>query len=325
MSSRINNVDEDIFSNNEALFLASVLLINEEGERKDRILLVFPNHFISLEQTPNKPNEFDFDIKIPFFGLNQTGHTLIKIKKCSQIELLNKGYDPISIKYCLELTCISGNQLLIICSTNYDLKALFELVSNQLDKLKFSLNNKSLKSSKEAIAYTAPVSVAKVGNSPSFKAGPVNSPIHAKSHMTPKHSTNANPNNSLLNNSINNPLRLKTFSMRPHPPLIPHFQLPTDVTLSPGSSANPNSSNNQSDKDQIKRFMYKKAKLSEPFGKCNKLVFIIWVKTRVVNDFYFSDFRHSGRRPSTFDKIRSRFLNLKILKSENNILLQNVY
>lgn len=232
-----------------------------------------------LAQTTNKPNEFDFDIQIPFIGLNPTGHSLVKLKKCSQIELLNKGYaanviDPISIKYCLELTCISGSQLLIICSTNYDYKMLFDLVSNQLDKIKFSLNNKSLKSSKDALSSTTPVSTTKLGNSPSFKSGgqPVNSPVHTKSNMnTPKHNTSGNTtnlNSSLLNNSMNSSIRLKTFSMRPHPPLIPHFQLPTDVTLSPGVAGNASNASSQSEKDSIKRFMYKKAKLSEPFGKC---------------------------------------------------------
>ncbi len=51
--------------------------------------------------------------------------------------------------------------------------------------------------------------------------------------------------------------------MRPHPPLIPHFQLPTDVQAN--NKENPVETN-----QTLKRFMYKKAKLSEPFGKCKK-------------------------------------------------------
>lgn len=53
--------------------------------------------------------------------------------------------------------------------------------------------------------------------------------------------------------------------MRPHPPLIPHFQLPTDLNTSTGV---PNNKDQVGDTNQtLKRFMYKKPKLSEPFGK----------------------------------------------------------
>ena len=41
MSSQINNIDEDIFQNGESLFLSSVLIINESGDKKDRILILF--------------------------------------------------------------------------------------------------------------------------------------------------------------------------------------------------------------------------------------------------------------------------------------------
>ncbi len=104
-------------------------------------------------------------------------------------------------------------------------------------------------------------------NSPSFKTSSLTSPVHTKkpSSLT---SLVGNLSGSTLNNSVNNnsnsnsaALKTKIFSMRPHPPLIPHFQLPTDTQ--------PNNKDNPVEINQtLKRFMYKKAKLSEPFGKC---------------------------------------------------------
>lgn len=281
MSSRINNVDEDIFKNGESLFLSSVIILTKTGERKDRILLLFQNFLILLAQTNGKQNEFDFDTQIPFFNQNPSSVggpiQLIQIKKCSGIDLINQhglNIDPSAIKYFIELTCVNGEHMLIVCSTSYDLKMIMELISNQLSKIQFSLNNRSLRSTPPA------VSASTTTNSPSFKAASFNSP--KSPHNTSFKALTGNLSGStLLNNSNstnhNAMLRIKQFSMRPHPPLIPHFQLPTDLNVSgtgtPSGSntqANNNVSNNSSASDlnqTLKRFMYKKAKLSEPFGK----------------------------------------------------------
>lgn len=252
MSSRINKTDEDIFQHGESLFLSSVIMIDEAGERKDRILLLFANHLVLLSHSQNKQNEFDFDMQIPFVNSEQV---VIHCKKVANTETISKSYgsskiDPESLKYCFELVCPNGSQFLIVCATNYDLKMIIELISNQLSKIQFSLNNKSLRSN-----------VATIANSPSFKNSSLTSPVHSKQSSTFA-GLSGNLSGSTLNNSLsitNSTTRTKTFSMRPHPPLIPHFQLPTDVQA---NKDNPTEAN-----QTLKRFMYKKAKLSEPFGK----------------------------------------------------------
>lgn len=263
MSSRINNIEEDIFQNSESLFLSSVLTINEDGDRKDRILLLFPNSLVMLAQNSNRPNEFDFDKQINF--LNVSTNSVVQIKKANSIDSINHSYggnlgDVISLKYCFELICSQTSRYLIICSTSYDLKMWLELISHLLSKAQFSLNNKSLKSPGNLL-----------NNSQSFKAGLLTSPVSSKHNTgTSFKQLTGNLSGSALNNSItSSSSKAKVFSLRPHPPLIPHFQLPNDVTLSPSIQANASSNNNNSDNNQtIKRFMYKKAKLSEPFGKC---------------------------------------------------------
>ena len=81
---------------------------------------------------------------------------------------------------------------------------------------------------------------------------------------TPTNGTLSAAANTSLNSSclsatvIGGNSNRKIFSMRPHPPLIPHFQLPTD---SPQATSLDGSMT-------LKRFMYKKPKLCEPFGKC---------------------------------------------------------
>ncbi len=137
MSSRINKTDEDIFKNGESLFLCSVIIINENGERCDRILFLFSNNLVFLSHNQTKQNEFDFDFHLPYVTTTQAGHTLIHLKKITNLDALNKHYgsstiDPSSLKYCLELTSTNGSSFLIICSTNYDLKMLIEIISNQL-------------------------------------------------------------------------------------------------------------------------------------------------------------------------------------------------
>lgn len=130
---------QDIFQNGESLFLSSVLIISETGKRFDRIILLFPNHFILLSQNQNKPNEFDFESQIPFVSSTQTHQRIIQMKKVTNFDMLSKGYgcgmiDPSSLKYCLEMATTNGSRFLIVCSTNYDLKMLTELLANQLSK-----------------------------------------------------------------------------------------------------------------------------------------------------------------------------------------------
>ena len=149
MSSRINKTDEDIFQNGESLFLSTVIIINETGERTDRILLIFTNHLILLAHNQSKPSEFDFDSQIPFVNTSQSSQTglgqnnqaaaatMIQIKKVSNLDSISKSYgsstiEPASLKYCFELVCTNGSRYLVVCSTNYDLKMLIELISNQL-------------------------------------------------------------------------------------------------------------------------------------------------------------------------------------------------
>lgn len=244
MSSQIKNMDEDLFQNGESLFLSSVLIVNESGDKKERILILFPTYLVILEQNLN--STFEFVAKIPF--LNQNNQLNIQIKRVNNIELIDSIYsgnstpsliDSISgSKYCFELIIgTNSTRFLIICSTNYDIKTWIELISNQISKYQFSLNNKSLITSKQSQA-----------KSPT----PISQPNSAKK-------TNHSKNKNNTNLSVR-----KHFTMRPHPALIPHFQLPNDV---------PNNSLNTSiqvlaDSAQVKRFMYKKAKLSEPFGKC---------------------------------------------------------
>lgn len=93
MSSRINNAEEDIFRNGESLFISSVLVVYENGEKKDRILLLFPYHLIILSNNTSKTNstgELNFESKINL--LNNS----IKITRVdAQID---------NFKYCFELT-----------------------------------------------------------------------------------------------------------------------------------------------------------------------------------------------------------------------------
>ena len=142
MSSRINNIEEDIFQNGESIFLSSVLTINEQGDRKDQILLLFSNSLVFLSQNSNRPNEFDFDKQI--FFLNQTMNSVVQVKKLTSVDLLNSSYgsnlsDVALIKYCFELILNPTNRYLIICSTNYDLKMWLELISHQLSNFNYSL------------------------------------------------------------------------------------------------------------------------------------------------------------------------------------------
>ena len=238
--------------------------MDEDGNRQDRILLLFPSCLVALSHEPNTPNEFNFESKIPL--LNPANNAMIQIKKVPNVELLANKYAQVvadsipGVKYCFELMLNGSKSLLIVCGSHYDMKMWIDLTSNQLSKIQFSLNNKSLKSSKDLLAHGSPShSSSEPSHSPVVKQVPMTSPINVK--LPSNGASNKQLSNNLSNsNMVGQQRGTRTFSMRPHPPLIPHFQLPNDVTLSPNAPADSNST--------LKRFMYKKAKLSEPFGKC---------------------------------------------------------
>ena len=310
MASKINKIDENIFQSGESLFLSSVLMVDENGEKKDRILILFPNCLILLEQNLNN-YEFDFDRKIPFVSnqaILNTGNdatplspknsasfksSLLQLKRINSFDLPN-NYGGITInKYCFELSNIPPNstRLLFICSSLYDFKSWIELLTGILGKLQFAYNNKSLAAIKAAQSIkqqtTLDSTLSLVGgsngqlNSPTLSTMNISSSVN-KTCSTPVSSVVAgSPNQNQLNSSqssstrsipfspthqpspitaITSPIKSlnhrKVFSMRPHPPLIPHYQLPSD---------NSNSSNNTN--DTLKRFMYKKPKSIEPNAK----------------------------------------------------------
>jgi hypothetical protein len=224
MSSRVNNIDEDLFRNGESLFLSSVLIIYENSEKKDRILILFPHHLIVLSNTINTSTntlEFNFECKI---SLINTGIHVAKID--------GSQYD---CKYCYELTGPTLSRLVIVCSTNYDLKTWIELLTNITLKPQIIAQNKQhTVKHKDLSATDSQKSFTKQGMS----------------------SQSLTTQNSLTSSSITQShLQRRTFCLRSHPPLIPHFQLPNDNANLDGTIS-------------LKRFMYKKPQLSEPSGKC---------------------------------------------------------
>ena len=273
MTSHIKNVDEESLKNSEVLFLSSVLIINEHGDKKDRILLLLSNCIVVLVQHL-ATNEYEFEFKIPFLNQN---NTLLQIRKVSSIDSILNVYGANLInslvnKYCFELigltlqtsygnlnSSTSVNRLLISCSTQYDLKAWLDLVQH-------SLNSKKLASSVSSASKNSASNIQKLNNSVLSKQDSnlsLNKPLNTSNGKL-NNSSISNANVTLNNNNTNNASfsaatqRMpKTCAFRPHPPLIPHFQLPNDLpqnTSLDGSST-------------LKRFMYKKPKLTEPFGK----------------------------------------------------------
>lgn len=231
-----------MFKHGEALFLSSALIINENGDLKDRILILFPTYLIILAQNSQNTNEFDFELKIPF--VNQNTSSIIQLKKVSTLDTVNNSYggnltgsSRIVNKYCFELTGLllqsKLTRFLIVVSSHYDLKMWIDLISNILSKVQFSLNNKSLSTLKSL----------KTSSTSNIQNGSIKlqQPNKCTSPLTVFTSNNQ---------------QRKTFCLRPHPPLIPHFQLPNDIHQGLDSSST------------LKRFMYKKPKLSEPHGKC---------------------------------------------------------
>ena len=233
MSSKINNLDENLFKKSESLYLSQAVIVTETGEIKDRILILVSNHLVVLSPTKNS-NEFDFENRI--FFINQENKTLSQIRKITNIDTLKNVYGPnfdssnFVNKYCFELNDITiqnkenfgkVGKLFVMCFTSYDLKNWIELITDIINKTQAGFSFCSLKKSSSD-------SRQKSENSKSFK-----SPNTVK------------------------PKNKKIFCIRPHAPLIPHFQLPNDNQCL----------NNQDTSSTIKRFMYKKPKSSDA-GKC---------------------------------------------------------
>lgn len=225
MSSRVNNIDEDLFRNGESLFLSSVLIIYENSDKKDRILILFPHHLIILSNTLNTTTntlEFSFECKI---SLINTGIHVAKID--------GSQYD---CKYCFELTGPTLSRLVIVCSTNYDLKTWIELLTNITSKPQIIPQNTKTQTPKYK-------DISATDSQKSFtKAGISSQSLTTQNSLTSSSITQSHPTRRL-------------FCLRSHPPLIPHFQLPNDNANMDGTIS-------------LKRFMYKKPQLSEPSGKC---------------------------------------------------------
>jgi hypothetical protein len=171
----------------------------------------------------------------------------VQIKKVPTLELINESYSsallgnksPINNKLCFELIT-PQTRFLIQCNSFFELKQWCDSISNVLSKIQFSMNNKNLLTHSNSI-----LSLKRAVNVPVTVISP----------------NNNNNNNNKATDSI---LKVRrTFSIRPHPPLIPHFQLPNDPVLVTTSDTTAS----QSSQATIKRFMYKKAKLLEPYGK----------------------------------------------------------
>lgn len=237
MSSKINNLDENIFKKGESSYLSQAVLITETGEIKDRILILISNHLVVLSPTKS-PNEFDYDYRIIF--LNQESKNSSQIRKINNIDSLKNIYGPnldssnFVNKYCFELSGITMqnkvnvsqiSRILVMCSTLHDLKMWIEMITDAINRTQASLNFSSLKknsfSTKQKIDYS----------------------------------------NSFTSSSVIRTKNKKNFCIRPHAPLIPHFQLPNDTPAL--NCQDPNST--------LKRFMYKKPKSSD-MGKC-KFIF----------------------------------------------------
>lgn len=275
--------------NNDCLFLSPVLLINENGEKDDRIMLLFQNYLVILSQNMFT-HEFSFEFRIPFLSTNT--NQALQIKKVTNFESLNNSYDgvlngatPIT-NYCFELTSIqclsptlnpninSLTRLLVVCNSSYDMKMWVDCISNLVSKVQFALNNKSLTRSKTPTHHHSTTNNISSSNLAKHQdqhkltltKSPLSNSTNLQSQQQVKLNKSISPSTT-FSNSLSNPQLVtsqqtgrRVFSLRPHPPLIPHFQLPQDA-----QSANSNDPNSLT----LKRFMYKKPKLSEPFGKCN--------------------------------------------------------
>jgi hypothetical protein len=158
---------------------------------------------------------------------------------------------------------LETESLQIVCATIYEMRMLTDLILAQ------SRINKGSKAQfgQKAATHQMNEMIANIGQSgqpPIFRLP--NSSLSYKSNLNSQH-----------NNQINKQNTFKMFCMRPHPPLMPHFQLPGDFQSSLGLSSSETASNNfnQNCGGTLKRFMYKKPKLCEPFGKCKLFLILI--------------------------------------------------
>lgn len=223
---------------------------------------MFQNCLIILTQNSTN-QEFYFEYKIPFVLKN---NSIIQFKKInvSNIEYINSHFgagtnlQPFLTKYVFELSGLSlkiqskmVDRVLIVCSSIYDFKSWTDLLTNCLTKLNKSITSHSHKQTSFRNITNATSNTSKQSDFASVNKENI---LNNKLPTPPPPAISASNATSTLNLSTNN---RKVFSMRPHPALLPHFQLPNDSL-----QINVNDMT-------LKRFMYKKPKLSEPFGKCN--------------------------------------------------------
>lgn len=228
---------KDLFKSGELLFVSAVLIVAENGVKHERIMMVFHNSYILFLQHSASPNEFDFDFRI-------------QIMPQTRLKIVNKTMHP----NCHDSNAIeiadyrmqsnASTRLLIVCSTQFDMRMLVDLITGLRNNVQHqTLNSKNVTlNRKNSITST---------NSKTSQTANTHVPLPALATKS---------------NNANQPVKKKKkkkFSIRPHPPLIPHFQLPNDLphnTSLDGTTT-------------LKRFMYKNPQLSEPFGKCTFLLF----------------------------------------------------
>ncbi len=206
--------------------------------------------------TQNTANqEFYFEYKIPFVLKN---NSIIQFKKInvSNIEYINNHFgagvnlQPFLTKYVFELSGLSLkihnkmiDRILIVCSSVYDFKSWTDLLTSCLTKLNKSISSHSHKQT----------SFRNITNAANTKQSDFTSNMNKENINKLSTPPALSTSSATLNLSSNS---RKVFSMRPHPALLPNFQLPNEsLQISLNDMT-------------LKRFMYKKPKLSEPFGKC---------------------------------------------------------
>jgi hypothetical protein len=229
-------------------------------------LTLFQNYLIILTQNSTN-QEFYFEYKIPFVVKN---NLIIQLKKInvSNIEYINNHFgaganlQPFLTKYLFELSGLSLkiqnkmiDRVLIVCSSVYDFKSWTDLLTNCLTKLNKSITSHSHKQT-SFINITNATNTIKQSDFASINKENILMNNDNKLSTPPPSVLPASSATSTLNLSTTS---RKVFSMRPHSALLPHFQLPNDSLQI-----------NLNDMT-LKRFMHKKPKLSEPFGKCNLL------------------------------------------------------
>ena len=167
-----------------------------------------------------------------------------------------------------DVTCETTSRLLVICSNSYDHQIWLEMIANRLALLRNYPTTATAPSTDTEVAKSkeSPTSKPAGGGgsvclSPSKRSTHntfVNSPTHRQTLAAA--ATSQQPPSQGAQRRANN--NNKVFSIRPHAPLVPHFQ------LSASSSACVTSVSACSDASISKRFMYNKAKIADPMGKC---------------------------------------------------------